>query len=445
MRREISARKKSALALVLCLLVAVSGLGAQATKVKLSYWFFPVYITVPGYEANSQAFGDWENYMIAEFKKVHPEIEVVPELQSWVGGVDKINVAIAGGNPPDVVFDYLGRTGGWYSQGAGVPLDTLLSKSMIDDILPAYKGLYTINGKLHAYPAMAWIQMNMFNKFLYDKYGVGAYLPANGTTQTFDDFKARLVAAKKAFPKGVAPYSLACGSEQGDYVWWEFIWGFGGKLFDKNGKVAVNSPETVEALKFLLSLDKEGLITPGVASLKSGDILNQLYTNKTGGWAGNRGNYSALVAAVNQGTIEGPAAISLFPFPTKPGISPTVALGPTGFIVMSKDPAKQKAAAAFIEFCMQPKYIAAAIKAAGQLPATKSTASLNIYKGDPLGETMQEIAGKYPAGDFGVSSPSYNKIRTELAAQLQAMFSGLKTPEKTAADLEAALKKILNQ
>jgi len=427
-------------------MVSVAGLGAQtASKIRISYWFFPIFVTVPGYESNTANFGDWENFMIEEFKKVHPEIEIVPEMQTWAGGVDKINVAIAGGNPPDIVFDYLGRTGGWFLQGAGVPIDNLISKNVLDDILPTFKDLYTINGKLHGYPAMAWIQMQLFNKFLYNKYGVGNYLPANGTSQTIDDFKARLIAAKRAFPKGVAPYSLACGSEQGDYVWWEFIWGFGGTLFDQNGKIAVNTPETVEAFKFLLSLDKEGLITPGVANLKSGDILNLIYSNKSGGWAGNKGNYSALVSAVKQGTIEGPAEISLYPFPTKPGITPKSAVGPTGFIIMSKDPAKQKAAATFIEFCLQPKYMAAAIKAAGQLPATKSIASMNIYKGDPLGEVMQEVASKYPAGNFGLSNPNYNKIRTELSAQLQAMFSGLKSPEKTAADLEAALKKIIGE
>jgi len=70
---------------------------------------------------------------------------------------------------------------------------------------------------------------------------------------------------------------------------------------------------------------------------------------------------------------------------------------------------------------------------------------MGIYKGDELGEVMQDIVGKYPAGDFGLSNPNYGKIRKELAAQLQAMFAGLKTPEQTLADLDASLKKIVGQ
>jgi len=316
---------------------------------------------------------------------------------------------------------------------------------MKDDILPAFKDLYTIDGKLHAYPMMAWVQMMLINQFLYEKYGVGNILPPSGTPITVDQFKAALVAAKKAFPKGVYPYGMACGSEQGDYVWWEFIWGFGGKLFDNNGKIAVNSKETLEALKFLLSLDKEGLLAPGVASMTGSDLLQMLYSNKLGGWSGNKGNLSNLQQAVKDGTIEGPAKIKLYPYPTKSGVSPTTAIGPTGIIIMTKDPAKQKAAAAFMEYSVQAKWHSAAVKAAGQLPATKSVADMNIYKGDELGEVMQDIVAKYPAGNFGLSDPNYNKIRKELASQLQAMFAGLKTPEQALADLDANLKKIVGQ
>ena len=112
---------------------------------------------------------------------------------------------------------------------------------------------------------------------------------------------------------------------------------------------------------------------------------------------------------------------------------------------MAKDPEKQKAAVKFLEYSVQPKWHSAAVKSAGQLPATKSVADMGIYKGDELGEVMQNIVGKYPAGNFGVSNPNYNKIRKELAAQLQAMFAGLKTPETALADLEVNLKKIVGQ
>jgi multiple sugar transport system substrate-binding protein len=454
--KEESMKKFSTLLIIALLVLSVAatsfaggqkdaGTAAATQKTKVTYWFFPIFINVPGYEAQSSAHGEYEKFLAAEFMKANPNIEVVAELQPWEGGVDKVNVAIAGGNPPEIVADYLGRTGGWFTQGAGVDLNPIISQKMKDDLIPSFKDLYTIDGKLHAYPMMAWVQMMLINQFVFEKYGVGNVLPANGTPISIDQFKAALQAAKKAFPQGTYPFGMACGSEQGDYVWWEFVWAFGGKLFDKNGKIAVNSKETLEALKWLLALDKEGLLAPGTASMTGSDLLKMLYSNKLGGWSGNKGNLSNLQQAVKDGTIEGPAKIKLYPYPTKAGISPTTAIGPTGMIMMTKDAAKQKAAAAFMEYSMQSKWHSAAVKSAGQLPSTKSVADMGIYKGDELGEVMQDIVGKYPAGDFGLSNPNYGKIRKELAAQLQAMFAGLKTPEQTLADLDASLKKIVGQ
>lgn len=433
-------RRLCAVLLISSLMTGVYALGKPKTK--LTYWFFPVYINVPGFESHSAAHGDWEKFLATEYMKSHPDVEISAELQPWEGGVDKVNVAIAGGNPPDIVVDYLGRTGSWYTQGAGVPLDNVISQKMKDDIQPSFKGLYTINGKLHAYPMMAWVQMLLTNSFVYDKYKVA--LPPSGSELSTDQFKAILASAKKNFPQGVYPYGLGCGTEQGDYVWWAFIWGFGGRLFDDAGKVAVNSPQTLEALKYLQSLDKEGLLAPGTATMAVPDLVKLLYSNKLGGWMGNKGNLSNLNQAYKDGTIEGPPRINLYPFPTKTG-KPMNAIGPTGFIVMTKDAAKQKIAADFMEFCLQPKYHAAAVKAAGQLPATKSVAAMDIYKGDELGQIAQQLVAKYPAGDFGVSNPNYNKIRKELSVQLQAMFADMKTPEKTVADLDAAIRKIVGQ
>ena len=180
-------------------------------KTRVSYWFFPIFINLQGYEAQTSEHGAYEAYLAKEFMKVNPGIEVRTELQPWEGGVDKINVAIAGGNPPDLVADYLGRTGGWFLQGAGVDLNPLISQQMKDDMLPAFKDLFTINGKLHAYPMMAWVQMMLINQFVFDKYGLGSMLPPSGTPVTVDQFKSVLQAAKKHFLQVCIPMGWHAG------------------------------------------------------------------------------------------------------------------------------------------------------------------------------------------------------------------------------------------
>jgi hypothetical protein len=44
------------------------------------------------------------------------------------------------------------------------------------------------------------------------------------------------------------------------------------------------------------------------------------------------------------------------------------------------------------------------------------------------------MLSKFPAGDFALSNPNYNKIRVALSSCGQAIFAGLKTPEEAVAD-----------
>ncbi len=430
------------LGVVMILIVATSmafagGQGEKAKgaapqqKVTISFWHFPIFINVPGFKGVSKEYGDWEKFLAKEFMKSHPNIEVKTQLVPWEGGVDKINVAIAGGNPPELVADYLGRTGGWFIQGAAVPLDNLLPASLKNDILPTYRGLYYIHGKLHAMPIMAWSIALVVNGNLTDKYGLTSMLPKMGGDWTTDQFVTVLKKMKAAGSNdGVYPLGMACGSEQGDYTWWKFTWGFGGGLFDSKGNVIADSPNTIAAYKYLLSLNKQGLMVPGVASMTGSDIM-KLWTQEKEFMQGGNAYYRTLMQkAYKDGLVKKPPKVIVVNMPTKPGFKQKSAIGPTGYVIMTKDSAKQKAAASFIVFAMQPKYNAPAVKNAGQFPATKSVADLNMYKDDPLMMAMTNMLSKYPAGDFGLSNPNYGKIRVELAAAEQAMFSGIKTPEE---------------
>ncbi len=449
-------KKLKILSVVLILFVTASlafagGQGEKAKaatpkKVTISFWHFPIFINVPGFEGVSKEYGDWEKFLAKEFMKTHPNIEVKTQLQPWEGGVDKINVAIAGGNPPEVVADYLGRTGGWFVQGAAVPLDNLLPASLKNDILPAYKSLYYINGKLHAMPIMAWSIALVINGNLTDKYGLTSAIPKMGGDWSTDEFVSVLKKMKAAASgDGIYPLGLACGSEQGDYIWWRFVWGFGGGLFDKDGNVIADSPKTIEAYKYLLSINKQGLMVPGVASITGADVMKLWSSEKEFMQGGNAYYRTLLEKAYKDGLVKKPPKVIAVNFPAKPGEKQKSAIGPTGYVIMTKDSAKQKAAAAFIEFAMQTKYNAPAVKSAGQFPATKSAADLNIYKDDKLMTAMANMLAKYPAGDFGLSNPNYGKIRVALAAAEQAMFSGIKTPEQAMKEFADKVKTLIKK
>jgi multiple sugar transport system substrate-binding protein len=416
---------------------------SSSQKTTISYWFFPQIINVPGYEGDSKNYGDWEKFVAAAFMKEHPNITVNTQLLPWEGGPDKINVAIAGGNPPEVVFDYLGRTGAWFEQGAAQPLGGVVPASLENDILPSFKSLYTLKGQLSGIPLMAWSIVLMVNQHLTDQYNVTQDLPKPGQPWTHEQFVSALKAMKDsgASKDGVFPYIMGAGSEQGDYLWWEMLWGFGAHLYDSNGNIVSSSPEMVAGYKWLLSLEKQGLMAPGSATMTGSDTMKVWSSQKTFLHGGNGFYRTLLEKGVQDGTIQGPVKVFALPYPTNPGVKPQSALGPTGFVIMTKDPAKQKAAGEFIDY-YATKYGAATVKAAGQFPALQSVADQNIYKGDALMETMQKMLQEYPAGNFALADPNYGKLRVALSAAEQAIFSGLKTPEQAVSEFLAKAKQI---
>jgi len=76
------------------------------------------------------------------------------------------------------------------------------------------------------------------------------------------------------------------------------ILAFGGKTVDEEGNVVVNSPETVEAFKFIASLYEDGLISPdGVTGDDSWN--NQVYLAGTAGIIINAGSVIAAMEADN--------------------------------------------------------------------------------------------------------------------------------------------------
>ncbi len=96
--------------------------------------------------------------------------------------------------------------------------------------------------------------------------------------KTVDEFMAALVAIKKANP-GVVPYAMASKNNNAlcpDFQVW--LWTFGGHLFDKDGKVAVNSPAGLKALTFMSDLIKQGLAPKDV---ERGDARRMFAQNQT--------------------------------------------------------------------------------------------------------------------------------------------------------------------
>lgn len=59
-----------------------------------------------------------------------------------------------------------------------------------------------------------------------------------------------------------------------------YLWSFGGDIFDQDGRVVINSPESKEALAFWVDLYRQGLVPPDVTSYEYGQVVEAFQQGK---------------------------------------------------------------------------------------------------------------------------------------------------------------------
>ncbi len=124
-------------------------------------------------------------------------------------------------------------------------------------------------GQLFALPYVGNSQLFFYRKDLFEKYLMKP--PA-----TWNDVRtaAKTIQEKEsAGANGGQVYGYVMRAAQGNAAVADFMpifWAFGGEMFDANGKPAVNSPEGIAALEFMVELGKYS--PPGYASFNADDV-----------------------------------------------------------------------------------------------------------------------------------------------------------------------------
>ena len=127
-------------------------------------------------------------------------------------------------------------------------------------------------GALFALPYVGNSQLFFYRKDLFAKHGLKE--PATWT----DVFAAaKTIQESETDPNGGKMYGYVMRAAQGNAAVADFMpifWAFGAQMFDANGKPTVNSPEGIEALRFMLELGKYS--PPGYASFNADEVSAHL-------------------------------------------------------------------------------------------------------------------------------------------------------------------------
>lgn len=161
--------------------------------------------------------------------------------------------------------DIVGISNSWWDGSINrylLPLEDLMAKRPLEnpsDIVADY--LYTVGSHNYAVPFRIGPMVLHYRKDLYQKYGLAV-------PKTMEDYykNAKVITEGE---KGET-YGAFMMGEQSFFSLWDwtsYLYSFGGKFLDsadlQKAKVVVNSPQGIEAMRFVTRMNREGLFPPG--------------------------------------------------------------------------------------------------------------------------------------------------------------------------------------
>jgi arabinosaccharide transport system substrate-binding protein len=302
-----------------------------------------------------------------------------------------------------------------------------------DDLLPSRVAPYTMDGKPYAVESDNCTTVLYYREDLFDKFKVP--LEAGSWEEMAD-------AGAKLFSDQGASLGVACTGDNtsASNQFLQFLAQRGGNFFDAEGNLAIESPESVEVLQFMVDGVKSGFLLdvpdpygPAMnAALKSSKVISVTMPD----WYNPYGLQTAVPEQ------KGRWRLTPMP-PFSGGGTRASSLGGTGFGVM-KDKANTQAAIDLIKYTyLTEEGQVQRFKIGGYLPTMKSAyqnEELVNYKDEYLGgqqifQVYSELAPEVPPY---YQNPGVSKLIEALGKQVVEAIKGRKSAEQAITDAAAA-------
>ena len=252
---DISRRKTIAGLAALGSVAAAPALRAQGTRT-IRWWSAQ---TAPD---QRQAY----EYQIAQFQAIHPDVEISLEATSDEGYATQLTAAFSSGEVPSLVthLPSFAATTYWASDLLE-PMDDVIAAVGVDRYYPGAnevyrtpEGAYCGTGIGNAAANMLWVRRD-----LLEKAGI------DNVPETWDELRVACAAMQGGGVYG-APFPYARNSMTALTII-GMIHLAGGQVFSPDLDVALDSPETLDAIEFYRSMRE--FCPPGANSYSWGDSL----------------------------------------------------------------------------------------------------------------------------------------------------------------------------
>ena len=401
-----------ALVLALAVGLALAGCGGAPRPQTVVFWqFWPEEIVAP---------------LLREFEKDHPGVQVQLEQLSWQDGQERITVAIASGEVPDLCE--LGST--WMPR-------MLASGALVDwsagvaDLKPQLRGwqLCSIGDAVYGMPWVLGTRALFYNKTLFARAGLDSTRPP----VTWDELY-RAAAAIQRLGGGISGYGVQAG-ERGVLFkkFMPFAWGNGGRVLSDDLTAAdFDSPSNREALAFYLSLRKVGVLARQDAldrEFKAGHIGLQL----SGSW---------LFRSIPRDAPRMRYGVALVP---RPGLEHgTHASFAGGEVLVSFSASKKKQLALELaRFLARPENeLALAERARSVEPAVIGADTMAFYRGHPLQAMM---ITQYETAVPTPNHPAWEEMEAAIEDEVGSALADRKSAAQAVTDANAKLSELVGK
>lgn len=337
---------RSVLLIGVCLVLALSACGgktANNAKVTITVWD---YYTDP----NATPIKP----VIAAFEQANPNITVDYQIMDWQTTLDKLNVALSGGTPPDVVTVDMTWLPHFAALGAFSDLKPFMPDGKLNG-LPLDQNYTT--GSLEAMTYNNKILTMMYDFDVYALYYRSDLLEQKGIAvpKTWDELEAALqqIGDGDKYKYEVDPDTFHVA---------QFIYENGGTLLSKDNKsAAFNTPEALQGFQFYTDLVTQS--KGGIAwTTDQGEAMQGIKDGRIAMFS----NGPYFMGLLKSGAPEMAGEWRVAPHPY--GKTPSSYLGGTGLVIPAASK-NQQAAWKFIQFLLTPENAIGVYKYAGAAPA----------------------------------------------------------------------------
>ena len=233
---------------------------ANAAPVTLNFW--DMQWGVSEYAVAAQKLVD-------RYNQEHPNVHVVYRSVPWANWFSTFTTAVASGSAPDISTGAGFQAVYFFSQDAVVPVDDVVKEIGEDAFVPGALEACRYQGHYVGLPWAVDIRLFLYRKDILEAKG-------QKVPTTWDEFRA---VCKAVSGNGVYGY-VSSGDSSGVHTLFVTAINNGGGLFTKDGKPALTSDRTMEALHFLADLAKDGSVNPASVGYQNFDAVASFFQGK---------------------------------------------------------------------------------------------------------------------------------------------------------------------